>query len=146
MKFTKNNLRQIGEQLIEILAKFSSDGAKPLADDETHKDIMEELGFTRSDEGSHGAWLNKGQGYVFKTPYLCMRATCSAIPRKAIPTAIIKDERFGTVYVQPLADTSSEAVDMAKKVVSRKAERTWGCDAYPSNIGMYNGKVVVFDW
>jgi len=149
----REQLRRVGKQLIRIIKKYSPNKDEAL-DATTHVTIMRELGFRRSRNGTNGAWINKQRGYVVKSPYLCSFEDGTEVPKKAIPTIVIGDKSLGQIWIQPLADTSTEAVRKARKIIvkgERKWDpemfmRHWGKDAHTQNIGLYKSKPVVFDW
>lgn len=72
---------------------------------------------------------------VVKRPYLTGKKPKRAAPTKRLPNEYV---------VQVLCDTSRNAVNTAMAKIEWNGEYGW--DVHEWNVGVYNGKPVVFDW
>ena len=117
--------------------------------------IAKELGFKA--EWHAGAsrrpiYISKKLGLVVKRPYVSEERDLYRKSKYKIPTHIIdvKDEvdresdSPSPIYIQPLADVSKKAVKIALETFDGVKHGFY--DDHDKNIGLYNGKPVIFDW
>lgn len=89
-------------------------------------------------------WVNEAWGVILKTSYFLGHA-----PPRAVPTATIVRRGKYEVIAQPIVDVSAKALKKFKKLEGDRGRwdgEKFGSDAHRGNIGMYDGKPVVFDW
>lgn len=131
---------------LKLLKKNNYRYIKDICSDlKKHKTSFYEL---PTESGSAMVFKSKKLGLVFK-----INGTFSApgtdyespLPKKAIPTAIIKIKK-NWVRIQPLADIKS------KEIIRKEYEECWsdtetfGLDIKEENLGIWNKKVVTLDW
>jgi hypothetical protein len=146
---TRTQLTQLGRQWLKLV-----DNCK------TREDLLEmfeELNFFRATSSSE-AFLSCDKNYVVKFPYICNDSR--GLPPLGIPTyeASLPDKKAHFYHynahvfmVQPLADTSTAAIEKFKKLTKKNNERDLGEDTnydceHRRNVGIYKGKPVVYDW
>lgn len=76
-------------------------------------------------------------------------------PKYAVPTVIIQldkknNENCNFVRIQPLVKIGrkekKKALSVINKISAKKLDKLFGNDPHEKNIGIWNGKPVVFDW
>jgi hypothetical protein len=96
-------------------------------------------------------YLNKDKGLVIKSIYISYQGKMlDKVPALAVPTYYVSDFHEEHLVIQPIVDTSNEAVDFVnqyRRTLSwNDCELQFGPDSHDGNIGLYQGKPAVFDW
>lgn len=113
-------------------------------------ELLAPLGYVA--EGRHDCsngrtiWINAERQLLIKLPYTC--------DHDRRPTRAVRTETVAAGFVrQPLVDTSPDAVQAALTELaaamrddSRNYRVEFGPDARAANLGMLDGRAVVFDW
>lgn len=105
--------------------------------------------------------VNKAEGIVVKRSYLLGNRPDFAIHTLEVKDFPLTDSKefklpfrpdgsFDSILIQPLADISNEAkddaIDLLCDIQRRGKIKVKSCDLAKRNVGMFQGKPVVFDW